>query len=78
VSSRSRSSPVFDRIEREGERVVYHYVIVDYLCRWRSGEAKAASDALDVAWATRRSSAGYDLPRRRWRSSGRLPEGARL
>ena len=24
---------VFDRIEREGERVVYHYVIVDYLCR---------------------------------------------
>ena len=32
---------VFDRIERDGERVVYHYVIVDYLCRWLSGEAKA-------------------------------------
>lgn len=53
---------VFDRIEREGERVVYHYVIVDYLCRWRSGEAKAASDALDVAWATPEELAGYDLP----------------
>jgi ADP-ribose pyrophosphatase YjhB (NUDIX family) len=53
---------VFDRIEREGERVVYHYVIVDYLCRYGSGEAKAASDALDVAWATPEQLAGYDLP----------------
>ncbi|HEX9189516.1 MAG TPA: NUDIX hydrolase, partial [Vicinamibacteria bacterium] len=39
---------VFDRILREGERVKYHYVIVDYLCRYRSGEARAASDALEV------------------------------
>ena len=53
---------VFDRIERDGERVVYHYVIVDYLCRWLSGEAKAGSDALDVAWATPEQLAGYDLP----------------
>lgn len=29
---------VFDRIERDGEQVVYHYVIVDYLCRWLSGK----------------------------------------
>ena len=53
---------VFDRIERDGERVVYHYVIVDYLCRWLSGEAKAGSDALDAAWATPEQLAGYDLP----------------
>ena len=53
---------VFDRIEREGERVVYHYVIVDYLCRLVSGEARAASDALDVAWAAPSELAGYDLP----------------
>jgi ADP-ribose pyrophosphatase YjhB (NUDIX family) len=53
---------VFDRIERDGERVVYHYVIVDYLCRWRSGEARAASDALDVAWATPSELEPYDLP----------------
>ena len=53
---------VFDRIERDGERVVYHYVIVDYLCRWLSGEAKAGSDALDVAWATPEQLSGYDLP----------------
>lgn len=53
---------VFDRILREGDRVVYHYVIVDYLCRWRSGEARAASDALEVAWATPGELAAYDLP----------------
>jgi 8-oxo-dGTP diphosphatase len=53
---------VFDRIEREGERVVYHYVIVDYLCRWLSGEARAGSDALDVAWATPDQLADYDMP----------------
>jgi mutator protein MutT len=53
---------VFDRIERDGERVVYHYVIVDYLCRWLDGEARAASDALEVAWAGPADLLAYDLP----------------
>lgn len=53
---------VFDRIERDGDRVVYHYVIVDYLCRWLAGEARAASDALDAAWAAPADLARYDLP----------------
>jgi len=53
---------VFDRIERDGERVAYHYVIVDYLCRWRSGEARAGSDALEVAWALPQELERYDLP----------------
>jgi ADP-ribose pyrophosphatase YjhB (NUDIX family) len=53
---------VFDRIHREEGQVVHHFVIVDYLCRWRSGEAKAASDALDVAWASASELAAYDLP----------------
>jgi 8-oxo-dGTP diphosphatase len=53
---------VFDRIERRGERVDYHYVIVDFLCRWRSGEARAASDALDAAWVAPEALATYDLP----------------
>ena len=60
---------VFDRIERDGEGVVYHYVIVDYLCRWLSGEAAAASDALDVAWAVaRRAPGATTCPRRPSRS----------
>jgi mutator protein MutT len=53
---------VFDRIQRDGARVLYHYVIVDYLCRWLSGEARAASDALEVAWATPEELEHYDLP----------------
>ena len=53
---------VFDRIQRDGARVLYHYVIVDYLCRWRSGEARAASDALEVVWAAPGELEQYDLP----------------
>jgi ADP-ribose pyrophosphatase YjhB (NUDIX family) len=36
---------LLDRIHRDGERVRYHYVIADYLCRVVGGELKAASDA---------------------------------
>ncbi len=32
---------LLDRIHREGERVRYHYVIADYLCRVKGGELKA-------------------------------------
>jgi ADP-ribose pyrophosphatase YjhB (NUDIX family) len=55
---------VFDRIERDGDRVVYHYVIVDYLCRWLAGDARAASDALEAAWAAPEELARYDLPQK--------------
>ncbi len=53
---------VFDRIERDEAGVLYHFVIVDYLCRWLSGEAAAASDALEAAWAAAGDLPGYDLP----------------
>lgn len=42
---------VFDRIIRNAGRVQYHYVLVDYLCRAVRGEAKAASDVVEVRWA---------------------------
>ena len=32
-------------------RTRYHFVILDYLCEAVSGEARAASDVTDVAWA---------------------------
>jgi mutator protein MutT len=41
---------VFDRIERDGEDVVFHYVIVDYWCHQVSGTARAGSDALEARW----------------------------
>ena len=53
---------VFDRIERTDGRVRYHYVIVDYLCEYLGGEARAASDALEVAWAAPEDLPVFDLP----------------
>jgi len=45
---------LIDRIHREGERIRYHYVIADYLCRVTGGELKAASDADAVRWVERK------------------------
>ncbi|MGA9060889.1 MAG: NUDIX hydrolase [Terracidiphilus sp.] len=44
---------LLDRIHRKGERVRYHYVIADYLCRVTGGELRAASDADAVRWVER-------------------------
>jgi 8-oxo-dGTP diphosphatase len=44
---------LLDRIHREGERVRYHYVIADYLCRVVGGRLKAADDADAVRWVER-------------------------
>jgi 8-oxo-dGTP diphosphatase len=40
---------VLERIFRDSDdRVVYHYVLVDFLCQFRGGELKADSDAKDA------------------------------
>ncbi len=44
---------LLDRIHWEGDRVRYHYVIADYLCRMTGGELVAASDADAVRWVER-------------------------
>jgi 8-oxo-dGTP diphosphatase len=44
---------LLDRIHHEGERVRYHYVIADYLCRVTGGTLLAASDADDAQWVER-------------------------
>lgn len=44
---------LLDRIHREEERVRYHYVIADYLCRPVGGAIQAGSDAAEVIWAHR-------------------------
>jgi mutator protein MutT len=44
---------VFERILRDKEaRVQYHFVLIDYLCRFVSGEAVASSDVTHAVWAT--------------------------
>jgi len=45
---------VYDRILRHpDERVQYHYVLIDFLCRRVAGDLAAASDASEVRWFTR-------------------------
>lgn len=42
---------VFDRIvPDEAKRTIYHYVLIDFLCKIISGEVLAAGDASDAAW----------------------------
>jgi 8-oxo-dGTP diphosphatase len=45
---------VYDRVLRNPEqRVQYHYVLIDFLCRRIGGELAADSDAAEVRWFTR-------------------------
>ena len=42
---------VYERVLRnEAQRVQYHYVLIDFLCRPVGGELYAASDAEEVRW----------------------------
>ncbi len=44
---------VYDRVLRDPEqRVQYHYVLIDFLCRRMGGELQAADDAAEVRWFT--------------------------
>jgi ADP-ribose pyrophosphatase len=53
---------VFDRIETDAEGVRYHFVIVDYLCDYVSGELRAGSDAEAAAFVRPDELAAYRLP----------------
>jgi ADP-ribose pyrophosphatase YjhB (NUDIX family) len=53
---------VFDRIVRDDTgQPMYHFVILDYLCEKISGEARAGSDALEVAWAAEDELGAFNL-----------------
>lgn len=42
---------VVDSVQRDpADRVLYHFTIIDYAARWRSGEAVAGDDAAAAAW----------------------------
>ena len=45
---------IYDRILRDaGQRVQYHYVLIDSLCRCVGGELHAGGDAAEARWFTR-------------------------
>lgn len=53
---------VFDRLMRDAEdRVLYHYVLVDFLCRRTGGELRPAGDATAAGWFTREEVAGLGI-----------------
>ena len=42
-------------------RPKYHYVIVDYLCERRAGEAQVGSDVTDIAYAAEEELAAFNM-----------------
>jgi 8-oxo-dGTP diphosphatase len=52
---------VVDKIIREGGRVKFHFVIVDYLAEPRGGALEASSDALDAVWVGAEDFPRYEL-----------------
>jgi ADP-ribose pyrophosphatase YjhB (NUDIX family) len=52
----------FDRVHRdERGRIRYHFVIVDFVCWSRSGDAVPSSDADGAAWVTAGEIDGYGV-----------------
>ena len=49
-------------IRDEKGKVRYHYVLIDFLCRYISGELKPESDILDAVMAEPAELDKYDLP----------------
>ena len=54
---------VIQRITRdEGQRVRFHYVIVDYVARWLSGEPRPSAEASEVRWVRPEEFDALDMP----------------
>jgi mutator protein MutT len=55
---------VFDRIVHDDDgRTLYHYVLIDFLCRPVTGELKADGDADDARWFTLEEVNALPLPK---------------
>jgi mutator protein MutT len=53
---------VFERIDLDvSGKARHHFVVLDYLCEARSGQARAGSDVTHVAWAARQELERYSL-----------------
>ena len=52
---------VESRVRDEQGRLRFHYVIIDFLATYRSGELRVASDAADARWVHPEELAAYPL-----------------
>jgi len=58
---------VYERVTRSDDnRVRYHYVLIDFLCRPVGGTLQAGSDATEVRWFTGQEIDDLNLPRDTW------------
>jgi 8-oxo-dGTP diphosphatase len=65
---------VIDSVQRDAAgQVLYHYTIIDYAARWRSGATVAGDDAADAAWFTPKELAQLTL----WEETMRVIEQSR-
>lgn len=54
---------VYDRILRDDRgQVLYHYVLIDFLCRIKGGNLQAAGDAAEARWFTQQELLALPLP----------------
>ena len=61
---------VYDRVLRDDDgRTLYHYVLIDFLCRRVDGEAQAADDADEVRWFTPEEADSWACPKTPRKSS---------
>jgi len=51
------------REEQGASRVRYHFVIVDYACRWKGGLLTPSSDVADARWVRWEDLEAYHLTR---------------
>ncbi|MCY4521490.1 MAG: NUDIX hydrolase [Caldilineaceae bacterium] len=53
---------VYEPIIRDRDQtVLYHYVVIDYLCRWQAGELTPGDDARAAAWVSAHNLERYGL-----------------
>ncbi len=72
---------VIDSIERDADAVRYHWTLVDFSGRWKSGDPAPGGDALEARWFALAEITGLalwpetrriiELSRRQYRQSGR-------
>ena len=54
---------VYDRVILDNdERILYHYVLIDYLCKRISGDLQAASDCDRAHWFSKEETSKLSLP----------------
>ena len=55
---------VLDRVVPDSDgRIQYHYVLIDYLARWASGDPAPSSDVLEVRWVAPDDLSQYEMTR---------------